>query len=721
MSIVGAPRRSASLSTGSLDADGPNPLAGNSAMLWARGWAALGLLTALSVGCRVPAPGSTGPYRNRPVAEEPPTERPKASQWVSEEDASTLNQGTDPGRVRKNQSSPLGTNLASLSEGVSAAFTNRFRQARRWVSLGRTGKEDGRSLELTEDGWVRQLQRGQSAMAQLRLSRGASYVLAYEGDGAIRLRGADNVRSVGPGQQVFRAKDGRVQVIIERTSFIAPVRNIQVLPGSYAESTQVPLFEPTFLDRLERFSVLRFCDWGGVGVGAPGKWENRTRPDFPFQTGVSGVAYEHMIDLANQLGADVWLCLPFSAEPRYAEGLTTLLQARLRSDLSVIVEYGDEAWSSNLKRPSIRKLNRLADGLDPDPKRARLKYRLQRSAELFAPMYGRLGPARLTRVMSAALGPPSVVETIMSLEGADKVVDAVAVAPRIGSDLGREAASQQGVPSILRRLEGRDLPEAMGAVRRLGQAAQTLGVRLMAYRGGLDLTPGPGLRSEKAKANLRKSAKSRKTASMNLALLEAWKAAGGTTFVVESLFGPGRALATPTTPPAEAPQYQAYLRFAEGSPRWWQRKEPTPLPEVTPSVAPSKPRVEPELALSSSAAPPKMYTAPWVKWVSLGVGLALAGVAAERFVSANDAADDRDRALQELSFAGGVERFDRLQDDVRSAEGDRELAQGMGFAAVGLSSALVGWAIAQWLEEPPPVKRVAPDWAKKKSSGEESP
>jgi hypothetical protein len=276
-------------------------------------------------------------------------------------------------------------------------------------------------------------------------------------------------------------------------------------------------------------------------------------------------------------------------------------------------------------------------------------------------------------------------------------VDAVAVAPRL------ELRRRRGADDALARLERRVLPEALAELRRVARVTSERGVDLVAYAGGLE----PSAADAPAQPDL---------AVLTLALLDAWKAAGGQTFVASPLFGPGRPLPALSTAPDRAPRYAALLRFAVNAPRWWKRRAPPPEVPSASEPAPTEP--EPEAQVAETPPPPKLYTAPWVKWASLGVGAALGGLATERFLAAEDFADRRDEGLDSLSAVSDRAAFDRLQTDVRQAESNRALAQGMGFAAVGIASALVGWAIAQWLEEPPEPEVVLPPWAEGARGGE---
>jgi len=58
-----------------------------------------------------------------------------------------------------------------------------------------------------------------------------------------------------------------------------------------------------------------------------------------------GVPYEVQIDLANELGSDLWITLPHQATDDFVQQLATLVHDRLNPELKVWVEYTNEHWN----------------------------------------------------------------------------------------------------------------------------------------------------------------------------------------------------------------------------------------------------------------------------------------------------------------------------------------------------------------------------------------
>lgn len=708
------------------------------------------LLLAVSLGaCRVPAPQPPPSYWSRPSGVSGSSGAAAASaapRWFGASEAEEAPaEAVFIDRPRRNERSPLGADLPLPEPGAPyGAFTDRFLHALAWEARTFKGRPSRDPLEVDENGWVRRLARDQVAIATVPAEPGARYVLSYAGDGRLELEGVSGVRPRSPRSIELTADGDAFRVRIERTSPASPIRSIRVLPERWADEPRVPTFDPVFLDSVDRFAVLRFARWMRVGSGAPGNWEARARLEDAVQTGPAGIAIEHMIDLSNQVGADPWIALPFGVTDAYAEALAELVGRRLRPGARLYLEYGDEASSPDRSRPGIQHMNAEAERLrlDPDPALARLLYQARRSVELFRIFERVLGRARLVRVLSAPVGAPATVRLLLRYEDTRASVDAVAVAPRVGWDLAAGASRE----ATLARLEQEALPSVVAAVRAVAEVTGEVGVDLIAYSGGIELsTSDPPDRGRPPRASAVSSAalarelsNAEETSVVTLALLDAWRAAGGRMFVVGPLVGPGRPLPRLGARGEDAPRFEALLRFVTNQPRWWDgppsvaedasrpgdassapgaeapsaargsRGEPSP--GADPRAVPLDPASSAESGRLSSA-PDKLYTAPWVKWVSLGVSAALGVVAVERFQTAERAADRRDAGLAQLPTVLEAERFDGLQRDIRDAEDERSLAQGIGFVAVGLSSALIGWAIAQWLEEPPSVEPELPPWA----------
>ena len=144
--------------------------------------------------------------------------------------------------------------------------------------------------------------------------------MRWEGDGELAFPGLDaRVVARGPHRIVLDVQDtrGAMQVAIVRTNPADPVRDVRFLwPGTEAAQPTQP-FNPLFLERLAPFSTLRFMDWGATNGSPVARWADRARVEERHWTTERGVPLEVMLDLANTLQADPWLCIPHLADDDY--------------------------------------------------------------------------------------------------------------------------------------------------------------------------------------------------------------------------------------------------------------------------------------------------------------------------------------------------------------------------------------------------------------------
>jgi len=76
-------------------------------------------------------------------------------------------------------------------------------------------------------------------------------------------------------------------------------------------------------------------------------WENRIRPVYTKQGSNKGVAFEYMIQLANQVNADPWISIPTAASDNFVEQLAKLIKKELKPSLKCYIEYSNETWNTS--------------------------------------------------------------------------------------------------------------------------------------------------------------------------------------------------------------------------------------------------------------------------------------------------------------------------------------------------------------------------------------
>ncbi len=596
-------------------------------------------------------------------------------EWAVPEDDSgafdELPEVVDEQRPARNTSSPVGVNLPPLGlERGLMVFTNRFREASEWRSANREGEPDSRPVSFNEEGWVRQLLPDQVAYAELGVVPGADYITIFEGDGELVVEGASNVRTNDVGRIFWTATQARVALQIRRVSPSLPIKNIRIIRANYEGKKAVPKYQDQLLHKLEKFSVIRMVDWQG-NMMKSSDWDRRILANYGIQTGPSGAAYEHSLDLANALHADVWLALPWTANEAYVEALAKLVSERLLPSQKLFLEYG----TADEQPPAV-----AWRVLDADPILGAIQYRAQRSTDLFAAMYHHLDPSRLVRVLTVPLERKDVVESLLKQ---NTVLDGIDV---LGVKLLVPSIHEQKVVVEQSSSETDPISVELAQLAMMAELANRYQLGLVAYEFGVQGT-GIDIPVEQSLATATAAPsgeEERVPSELLLRLLDRWKQVGGQTVV-----GEFEAVNTPSV-----------VTFMQTTPRWWIRNAPTKK-VTSPSMAFSTEIPTSSLKMSQAPAKPKIYAARWAKWLSLGLSAVAAGVGAERMVAAHDAASHRDEAIARLDGLAGTIRFETTQAIARESEDSRERAQTIGFSALGVASFLVGTALMQWIFEPP--------------------
>jgi len=279
--------------------------------------------------------------------------------------------------AQSNQNSPLGMNLAPVSyyspeQPFLDIFKTGFSAAPYgWITQVKGGTWDTSEeslLQVDSSGWVTTLspKSGSATYNQvgILLERslispyypGGQYVVTYDGAGTVNY-GFDAVKNLAlstPGRDVINVtpSDGGIWLYITATD---PqhvgnyIRNIHVVQASYVSSFQAgAIFNPAFLSAIASFKTLRFMDWGATNFGTQVNWTDRPlSTDAFWDNGSKGVPLEIMIDLVNQLKADMWYNVPYQVNDAYVTNAATLIKSNLGSQQHLYLEYSNEFWNGS--------------------------------------------------------------------------------------------------------------------------------------------------------------------------------------------------------------------------------------------------------------------------------------------------------------------------------------------------------------------------------------
>ena len=349
------------------------------------------------------------------------------------------------------------------------------------------------------------------------------YTVRWDGDGIIAPSMSDvmEVERVRPGLMRVLVKpstnfNNGFFLTIERTNPEDPIRNIRVIMPGFEDRYQQQPFHPWFLHSLRRYKAIRFMDWAKSNELQSGKWADRSLPTTrtfagsttsPFSSGEQaeaestnttlsgdiiwrhGVPVEYMVLLCNILGADMWINVPYNADDDYVRQQAELIQASLRPDVKVYVEYSNEPWHNGFTGGQYAEQQGLALHLQEggwwggDTNEARIcyiGYRTGQISDIWEDVFG--GRERFTVVVATQFGWNIVADRLLACGNAYAKVDALAIGPYFGSVGGNASLT-------LDWLMTHDLPEAIGQgftdnVAHHKAVADAYNVSLIVYEGG---------------------------------------------------------------------------------------------------------------------------------------------------------------------------------------------------------------------------------------------
>jgi hypothetical protein len=484
----------------------------------------------------------------------------------------------------------LGINLAGIADwSTEHPFVDVFKTARQWISQ-REGAEwgEGGDLALTPEGWVASLTDGQFAetlifSADVSMAEGldGQYTILYDGEGQIAFRGGNvTVVSEEAGRMMVdvRATQGTVFLQIVETNADNPLRNIRFLMPDSEATYETQPFNPVFLDRISRFSTLRFMDWMATNNSPISEWTERPQPtDATYSW--RGVPVEVMVQLANTLHADTWFNMPHTASDEYVREFATYVRDNLATDLKVYIEYSNETWNGQFRQANYVVEQGLSLNLaESDGFWSGLRYHSQRAVEMFAiweDVFG--GTERLVRVLASQAGNAWTGEQLADFQSAFEHADALAIAPYFSCDDPANPATAEQIAALtVDELIDRQMTNVQEGgcayqymVDNLAVARQ-FGLELVAYEGGQHLAGYSGPENNQALTDLFIAANQHpRMGEVYLTYLRAWQALGGGAFMAfndaaqPSMFGSWGALEYINQDPAEAPKYQALMTFID--------------------------------------------------------------------------------------------------------------------------------------------------------------
>lgn len=494
-------------------------------------------------------------------------------------------QGSGPSKT-----SGLGINLTGLTDwNREHPFVDPFRLSRTWISQAE-GKHFGQGppLELDEHGWVRRLQPGCWAETLLYTNQKdhipeGRYRIDFRGRG--RIDTGLNARFVGQSGQVAAfdvARHGEgVSIRIRETDPNDPIRDIRITPPGIRKLDPAEPFRKDFLDLWRGMGFVRFMDWMGTNNSEQIAWKDRPKLEDATWT-TKGAPVETIVQLANRLRCDAWICLPHQADNEYVRNMAESIREKLDAGLRVWVELSNETWNGIFKQSHyFRDLGRkggFAPGNDYQGQLEAYSMRAVQVFRLFDNVF-RDQKHRVVRILSAQSVNQWTSETVLGYQNAFRSADALAIAPYFGNDFGdpknAEEIEKLGVDEFMPRVA-----EAARASRKAVddslKVARKYGLPLAAYEAGQHLVGHSGAENREKLTELFHAANRHPGMERIYAdYLAAWKQAGGGPMCLfasiseYSKWGSWGLKEWPEDPPARSPKFAAVRQFEESGGRWW--------------------------------------------------------------------------------------------------------------------------------------------------------
>jgi|GEM_PF-2224128 len=382
----------------------------------------------------------------------------------------------------------IGINLDSVKDwSPDHAFIDVFKKSRDWMTRNTDGSGSWNSGMATEiprdaDGWPTQAPffpdnaaYSQIAHTIITVSEAGTYTCRYEGRGEFSLNASGlakplNIISNATGVKqlafdVVLDADGQASIWLEilATQPDDYLRNFQIITPGFQADADAVTFHPRYKENLQHFRVLRFMDWGQTNASPVVHWQDRTRPEHNTQARSSGVALEYMVQLANELNKDIWICIPHMADDDYVTQAARLLRDNLNYNLKIYLEYSNETWnfvypfgSDGIGQTDWAQDQGQQLGLDADRWIAGHKYSALRSAQIWQLFEKKFYSTadRVIKVLGSQAANVSVsqmrINTLLdpNLNPAGLLPDALAIAPYFGNQIAAQLVSENTVESI---------------------------------------------------------------------------------------------------------------------------------------------------------------------------------------------------------------------------------------------------------------------------------
>ena len=320
------------------------------------------------------------------------------------------------------------------------------------------------------------------------------YVLLYDGEGTFSLNINHTILEQSPGRIVYKINSqSRTWLTLNSTNPSNHARNLRFVALSDESTYATQPFRQEFLATWGGFPVARYMDWQDTNNSKVAAWSDRTAPTNMMQSFGAGVAYEYIIQLSNYTQTNPWINIPHLASDDYVTQVATLFKNTLDPNLTVYIEYTNEAWNYGFDQAHYMLAKSQELGLPQA-----LDYYSQRSSavmDIWSNVYLGIPKQRYVRVLGTQSTNTWASNRILSTGNAFEHHDALAVAPYFGGTMGRienhvNQALTMSSSQLAQYLLDTELPSNKAQMIAQKGVADTYGLRLIAYEAGQHLVGG---------------------------------------------------------------------------------------------------------------------------------------------------------------------------------------------------------------------------------------
>jgi len=431
------------------------------------------------------------------------------------------------------------------------------------------------------------------------------YVVLYDGQGTLSYGNDAHLVKSAPGCDIFKVAtptyDGGIDFRITATDPKRTgnyLRNIRVVKAEQ-ESLLAggAIFNPTFLNVLQHFRVLRGMQWLEIDDkgGLMTTWSQRPQLGDAGWGGPHGVPIEALLQLCNAAGADCWLNIPHMANDDYIARMAALAHSMLGSSENAYVEFSNEVWNSGYAQFAYANSQGRAmwpgAGSKADYGNNWYGMKVAQACDIWKSAWG-ADASRVVCVMGAQAGNTWTATEALNCSlwtGAGNApclrhgIGAVAIAPYfayVHAQTSWLSAADGGLTSLFDAINGGDLQQASHTEEVFKPALAPYHLPLITYEGGQTLVssqsndPTGAIKSLYFAAN-----RDPRMGAAYMTALNDWKSNGGQIYTVYAdiarpgVFGEWGALESvwdTVTPLAKAPaKWQAIQNFITANPCWW--------------------------------------------------------------------------------------------------------------------------------------------------------